>query len=159
MVANTKSSPKTRPPEASIIEGGHRVQEDRPRKADYTPKAEYTTFAAALRRHRQGSGFPTQARLAAMLDCSWHAVGAWERAIWAPSPEKVFEIERLLALTPGTLSSHLGYLPVTGAQPSVLAAIDADPKLTSESKELLVGMYKSLVRKRAIRPVTRPEGH
>ena len=119
-------------------------------RGDYVPKPEYATFAAALRRHRQGSGFPTQARLAAMLDVSWHAVGSWEKAIWAPAPAKVFEIERVLALPPGSLSHHLGYLPVAGAQPSVSSAIDADPKLDERAKGLLTEMYRSLAREEAV---------
>jgi hypothetical protein len=82
---------------------------------------------------------------------TWHAVGTWEKAIWAPAPAKVFEIERLLALPPGSLSRHLGYLPVTGAQASVTSAIDSDPKLDEHAKGLLTGMYRSLVRKRPVK--------
>lgn len=117
----------------------------KPKKYDYEPKEQYLAFGAALKRHRQGSGFPTQARLGAALDVSWHAVGSWEKGIWAPAPEKVFEIERLLDLPPGTLSRHLGYLPL-GAQPSVQAAVDSDPRLDERGKTLLIDMYRTLAR-------------
>ena len=117
-------------------------------RGDYVPNDVYADFAAALKRHRQGSGFPTQARLAAVLDVTWHAVGSWEKAIWAPAPAKVFEIERLLALPPGSLSHHLGYLPVAGAQPSVTSAIDADPRLDERAKSLLTELYRTLAAER-----------
>jgi hypothetical protein len=121
-----------------------------PKKSDYVPKDEYLAFAAAVRRHRQGSGFPTQARLGAALGVSWHAVGTWEKAIWAPAPDVVFELERLLALPGGTLSRLLGYLPV-GAQPSVTAAIEADAKLDEAGKRLVGDVYRQVVRKRAVK--------
>ena len=119
------------------------------KRLDHEPKPQYAEFAAALRRHRQGSGFPTQARLAAALDKSWHAVGSWERGMWRPPPEEVFRIERLLALPAGSLSRLLGYLPVNvQPEPSVLAAIDSEPRLDAKAKDLLTELYRSLVRKR-----------
>lgn len=117
-------------------------------RGDYVPKDEYLAFAAALRRYRLASKFPTQARLAEPLGVSWHAVGTWEKGVWAPAPEKVFEVERLLALPPGTLSRHLGYLPLRSAQPGVQAAIDADPRLDEKGKQLLTEMYRALAGKR-----------
>jgi hypothetical protein len=53
-----------------------------------------------------------------------------------------------LALPPGTLSRHLGYLPLTAHHPSVLAAIDSDPRLSEADKALLAELYKRFVAKR-----------
>lgn len=116
------------------------------KSSDYAPKPEYMAFAEALRRHRPVSPYPTQARLGAALKVSWHAVGSWEKAIWAPAPEKVFELERLIDLPPGSLSRHLGYVPASGAHLSVLAAVDADPGLDAESKQLISSLYRKLAR-------------
>jgi DNA-binding XRE family transcriptional regulator len=121
------------------------------KKYDYEPKEGYLAFAAALKRHRHGSGYPTQARLGVALGVSWHTVGSWEKAIWAPSPEKVFAIERILALPPGALSRHLGYLPLVGSSASVMSAIDSDPWLDEQAKGLLTEIYRSFVQKGAAR--------
>lgn len=66
-------------------------------------------------------------------------VRKWITGEREPSRPKVLAIEAVLELEPGTLSRHLGWLPV-GAEPvpTVEAAILADPDLTAGQKNILL---------------------
>ena len=67
------------------------------------------------------------------------SVNRWIAGKVEPSRPKVLAIEAVLQLEPGTLSRHLGWLPV-GAEPvpTVEAAILADPDLTAGQKNILL---------------------
>ena len=74
------------------------------------------------------------------------AVSQWLRGVTTPEPEVVFAMERALALRPGDLSRHLGYLPVgSRAEPvGVEQAIQADPRLSDRVKRALTLTYREL---------------
>lgn len=67
------------------------------------------SFAEELRRLLSGVDV---AGLAAVLGVSERTVRSWARAERSTSPEVVFALERRLSVAPGTLSRHLGYLPL-----------------------------------------------
>lgn len=67
------------------------------------------SFAGELRRLLAGVDV---AGLAGALGVGERTVRSWARAERSTSPDVVFALEHRLAVAPGTLSRHLGYLPV-----------------------------------------------
>lgn len=67
------------------------------------------SFAVELRRLVSGTDV---GELAEALDVSERTIRSWTRAERLTSPDVVFTLEDRLGVTPGTLSRHLGYLPV-----------------------------------------------
>ena len=84
-------------------------------------------------------------KLAELVGVSDDAVRKWTYGNPPTDPQRVFTIERHVEVSPGELSRHLGYLPVD-AGVSVLAAIDADPRLPEVAKRMLAGSYKQALR-------------
>jgi transcriptional regulator with XRE-family HTH domain len=80
--------------------------------------------------------------VAARLEVTKSQVSRWSKGRDVPAPDQVFAIEEALELPPGSLSRKLGYLPVGSS--SVLAAVDADPKLSPKARRLLEVTYRSL---------------
>lgn len=77
------------------------------------------SFAGELRRLLSGIDV---AGLAAALGVGERTVRSWARAERSTSPEMVFALEDRLAVAPGTLSRHLGYLPLGRDQAERIAA-------------------------------------
>ncbi len=71
------------------------------------------------------------------------------------SPERVFAIERALHLPGGTLSQIVGYVPTGTNISTVPDAIDADPELTVEAKEVLIGAYETARARERVRRAKR----
>jgi len=69
-----------------------------------------SSFAEALRGHLPTADVPEAAD---DLGASPRTVRSWIRGERVPAPSMVFALERHLALPPGTLSTHLGYLPAS----------------------------------------------
>ena len=71
----------------------------------------------------------------------------WQRLRAEPKPQEVFALERFLRVPSGTLSRHLGYLPLD-ARPmttgTVGDVIDADPMLPDWGKRLLKANYTEI---------------
>lgn len=67
------------------------------------------SFAGELRRLLAGVDV---AGLAAVLGVGERTIRSWARAERSTSPDVVFALEDRLAAAPGTLSRHLGYLPL-----------------------------------------------
>lgn len=83
--------------------------------------------------------------LANELGVSQSAISQWIKAQTEPLPPRVFEIERVLGVEPGTLSRLLGYRPDDGADTlSVEAAILADPSLTDDQKNRFLGLFRDI---------------
>jgi hypothetical protein len=73
------------------------------------------------------------------------AVTQWINGDTEPKPpERVFAIERVVGVRPGTLSRLLGYLPLD-AKPvrSVIEAIDADTNLSEPMRAVLREAYRA----------------
>lgn len=69
----------------------------------------------------------------------------WMSGQTAPPPYVVFRLEQILALPPGALARHLGYVPIN-VEPArdVEDAISHDPLLEETDRDLLIGLYRSL---------------
>jgi transcriptional regulator with XRE-family HTH domain len=80
------------------------------------------------------------------------AVAQWESGRSLPTPAKVPNLERALELEPGALSRLLGYLPITSGDDKtaldVIEAIRRDARLGERGQELLITMYRQLLRQR-----------
>ncbi len=103
------------------------------------------TFGEALRRALAASG-TSQRDLATELGLSSQSVvSQWISETHEPSPSRVFAIEEVLGLAPGTLSRLLGYLPLRAVPAlDVPAAVAADPELSSQNRAAVLAVYEVL---------------
>jgi transcriptional regulator with XRE-family HTH domain len=111
--------------------------------------AQRAAFSQALQRARKDAGL-SQGALARTLRVSRSAVSQWELGMTAPRPDTATKLERLLQLEPGSLGRLLGQVPAD-TKPgsiSVSEAIEADPRLGRRERDLLIAMYRQLVRQR-----------
>lgn len=65
-------------------------------------------------------------------------------------PAQVFAIEVALEVPPGYFSRHCGYVPISDevaapAQRDTFEAIDHDPNLSPENRDLMLKMYRALL--------------
>jgi transcriptional regulator with XRE-family HTH domain len=120
------------------------------RAVDATPE-QCRDFGAALERaldgrHHGGFGADVARAMGAKNPFTPSAVSQWVNGTVEPARPKVFAMEKVLKLRPGSLSRLLGYLPVTArASVSVLEAIDADPSLSETQKGMLRAAYRAAV--------------
>ena len=115
--------------------------------------AQREVFRRALRQAREDAGL-SQRALARAVDVSPGAVWQWERDRdgTVPRLEMTTRLEQVLKLEPGQLSRLLGYVPATaepGTMTSVVAAARADPRLGDSERELLIAVYRELIRQSA----------
>lgn len=124
--------------------------------------AQHEVFRRALRQARQDCGL-SQRALAKVIGVSAGAVWQWERDEGGtlPRPEVTIRLEQALRLEPGQLSRLLGYLPAT-TEPvlttGVVEAARTDPRLGDSERELLIAVYRELVRQSAAKAGSRREG-
>src|SRR6266540_5827550 len=107
-------------------------------------------FKQAVIHARRGHGW-SQRKLAELLGVSHSTVAFWEQGKSLPTPTNVVDLERALELEAGTLARLLGYMPLETMRremTNVLDAIMADPELGQRERELLLAMYRELVRQR-----------
>ncbi len=104
-------------------------------------------FGLALRIEREATGL-TQSQLGDRLGVTGSAVGQWESGLTLPEgPAELFALEGELDVPPGRLSHHLGFVPAEAPEFDVVAAIEADPRLTTAAdREHLVDLYRTVVR-------------
>jgi transcriptional regulator with XRE-family HTH domain len=106
-------------------------------------------FARALARARKARGL-SQSDVARAVGVTASAVSLWEADETSPRPEIVAKLEAVLGLEDGELTRLLGYLPLgvqREATMSVIAALEADPSLTDEQRDLLAALYRQLTGK------------
>jgi transcriptional regulator with XRE-family HTH domain len=114
-------------------------------------QAQREAFRAVLRRVREECRLSKRG-LALKVGVTQSAVWQWEEGRAAPRPETAATLERVLGLDPGRLSKLLGYLPATtetGTTPGVVEAAKTDPRLGEQERELLIAVYRELVRQSA----------
>jgi transcriptional regulator with XRE-family HTH domain len=107
-------------------------------------------FRKALRGAREERSM-SQRDLAAAMGVSPAAVAQWETGQAAPRVDTAVALEEALDVPTGTLLRLLGYLhPDAQASTvgSVLEALQNDPNLTDEDRELLATVYSQLVKRR-----------
>jgi transcriptional regulator with XRE-family HTH domain len=118
--------------------------------AKVTTDEQREAFKQAIAHARRGHGW-SQRKLAEKLGVSHSTVAFWEQGKTLPTPVNVVDLERVLELEPGTLARLLGYMPLDTMQRemrTVLDAIMADPDLGQRERDLLLAMYRELVRQR-----------
>lgn len=102
-------------------------------------------FKQALKQAREARGLSQEAlvkklgKKAQSVASKWEDVGG-DQARKVPDPDDVFLLEDALELPPGTLSRHLGYLPLdttAGSEVDAVAAIMADDTVTTQRAGLL----------------------
>jgi transcriptional regulator with XRE-family HTH domain len=123
--------------------------------------AQREVFRRALKQAREDAGL-SQRALARAVDVSPGAVWQWERDRdgTVPRLDMTTHLEQVLNLEPGQLSRLLGYVPATtepGTATSVVAAARADPRLGDSEQELLIAIYRELVRQSAAKRAKLPE--
>jgi hypothetical protein len=69
------------------------------------------------------------------------------------TPRQVFATETALGLAPGEIASAAGFAPLN-APVSVVAAIEADDRLTDRDRRILRRLYRELCRVPATAPQT-----
>ena len=112
--------------------------------------AQREPFRRALRQAREDAGL-SQRAVARAVDRPPSAVWQWEEGRGAPAPATVKKLERLLNLESDTLASLLGYSAPSGQSiGGVLDAVRADPRLDTAGRELLISVYRWLVRRRSV---------
>ena len=116
-------------------------------------------FGVALRRHLKLWGL-SQAALADRLGTTQSAVSAWASGKSVPSPDRVFELEKVFELSPGTLAGLLQYRAPAEKEHrcDIVKAIEENETLSRAHKELLLMMYASLIELDAGRRPRRPVG-
>jgi transcriptional regulator with XRE-family HTH domain len=84
------------------------------------------------------------------VGASKSAVAQWENGRSLPVPAKIPDLERALELEPGALSRLLGYVPIASDDDKttldVIEAIRRDARLGQHGQELLITMYRQLLR-------------
>ena len=116
-----------------------------------TTRQQREAFRNSLRQARRVMGL-SQRAIARAVGRTPSAVWQWEQGHGAPDPQTVAKLERLLQVEPDSLARLLGYVPlleVTSRPGTVLDAVNADPRLDEDGRELLTDVYRWLVRKRA----------
>jgi len=108
-------------------------------------------FGRALAKAREARGF-SQAEFADRHDVSPASISQWEAGVYVPKkPSIVFNLERDLDLEPGTLSRHLGYVPVVRngtkrpAKPDVFAAIADDERFSPSQARVLTAIIREMI--------------
>jgi transcriptional regulator with XRE-family HTH domain len=112
-----------------------------------TPRAvERLKFAEALQQAVADAGV-SQRELARRLEVSQAAVSQWLHGQTAPRPAMAVRLERELGRDPGSLLIPLGYVVVDpkGRPIGVPEAIANDPLLGPREREILRGIYRTLV--------------
>lgn len=106
---------------------------------------DFREFKQALRQAREARGLSQDALVKRMGLRSQSVASKWEdtegdQARKVPDPDDVFALEAVLELPAGTLSRHLGYLPLHVQEvPKIdaVAAIMADETVTTQRPGLL----------------------
>lgn len=108
-------------------------------------------FGSALAQRRQDQGL-SQTRLGQMLGVGQSAVSSWELGEAEPPVEVVYRMEDIFKVKSGTLSRHLGWMPIRSrpGRPSrrILDVLEEDPDFRDDElgKRLLRSMIKELLR-------------
>jgi transcriptional regulator with XRE-family HTH domain len=105
-------------------------------------------FGAALAKRRHELSLSQAALGKALGGVGQSAISQWECGETQPRPDHVYAAERVLGLSPGSLSRLLGYLPPSRSGAStardVHDAIKRDPLLTDREKRSFIVLYEAI---------------
>jgi transcriptional regulator with XRE-family HTH domain len=77
------------------------------------------------------------------------AISLWLNAKSEPSRVKVYAMERVLGLKPGTLSRCLGYLPVNARNVATVEdALEADSRIPAEFRPMVIAVVSEARKRR-----------
>jgi transcriptional regulator with XRE-family HTH domain len=88
----------------------------------------------------------SQSQVGAKVGRVQTTVSDWVLGRAEPPASVVFALEDTLGLAPGTLSRHLGYLPLATFRPTFEDAVRADPDLSERERAFLLAGYRALKR-------------
>jgi hypothetical protein len=112
--------------------------------------AERSAFGAALYSASSGAGFAKVSQLGAALreagfEITDTQVKRWIDGASEPQRPLVTALEQLCDLNPGTLSRHLGWLPLNvGKVSSIEEAIAADKSLGARERRVVLDLVRGL---------------
>jgi transcriptional regulator with XRE-family HTH domain len=110
-------------------------------------------FGQALQRAREECGL-SQRGLADALGVSQASVSQWLLGQTTPRPGRVSALERALRMEPNSLARLLGQVPyddeAAPASVTVTEAAEADPRLGTRERRILVAVYRELVHQREL---------
>lgn len=106
-------------------------------------RREYEAWASRVNGNQQQFGVEVAKRMGGET-MSQSSVSNWLAGRQIPGPDVVFAMEKLLAVPPGALSRHLGYLPLAAVEVRTVAeAIAADPDLTAEGRLVVTAAWQA----------------
>jgi transcriptional regulator with XRE-family HTH domain len=106
-------------------------------------RREYDAWASRVDGNQERFGREVAKRMR-VEKISQGSVSAWLAGKQTPGTDAVFAMERLLAVPPGALSRHMGYLPLSAVEVQTVAeAIAVDPDLTAESRIVLTAAWQA----------------
>lgn len=110
-------------------------------------------FSLALRAARMAADL-SQQRLSDLLSdhvdrrVPQETYSAWDRGVNTPQPSDLFALEEILRVPPGSLSRHLGFLPVdvVEAPPAdTVTAVRQDRALERWQQDIIINTYESFI--------------
>lgn len=111
--------------------------------ADVT-ESKHTDLGEFIRQQRERANLSLR-RLAERAGVSNPYLSQIERGIRKPSAEILKRISRALEISAETLYTRAGLIEGDRSTPTVLEAVDADPRLTARQKQVLLDLYMALV--------------
>lgn len=106
-------------------------------------------FGVALKEAAEAAGVGTTTAFAAYLTENGIKAGQTTVSVWfrggegEPSRPQLLQIEELLGLEPGTLSSRLGWVPVGTEIDDIEAALLSDPLLSPAHADAMIVMLRT----------------
>lgn len=118
-------------------------------EGNYQPASpEAVRLGTALYNARVQAGIK-QKDAAAELGRSQASLSTWELGVYVPLPADLFRLEQIYRVPAGSLSQHIGYVPITPegrqAPRTVSSVILKDPDLDQHQKEELLGIYRGMI--------------
>ena len=108
-------------------------------------ESKHTDLGQFIRQQRERANLSLR-RLAEKAEISNPYLSQIERGIRKPSAEILKSLSRALEISANSLYTKAGLIDEELPHPSVFEAIDADDKLDGDQKQVLLDMYKALVR-------------
>ena len=107
-------------------------------------------FGVALKEAAEAAGVGTTSAFAAYLTENGIKAGQTTVSVWfrggegEPSRPQLLQIEELLGLPAGTLSSRLGWVPVGSEIDDIEAAVLADPRYSPSNADAIIAIMRTL---------------
>jgi transcriptional regulator with XRE-family HTH domain len=107
-------------------------------------ESKHTDLGSFIRQQRERANLSLR-RLADSAGISNPYLSQIERGIRKPSAEILSRLSRALEVSANSLYSMAGLLDEDVRSPTIVEAIDADERLSSSQKKVLLDMYRALI--------------